>query len=86
MATVILVNGALQTILCGIALGTSTNAIAAAENEDALPDMEFLEYLGMWETSDEEWLLMEETEVAEPDKRSDPAPIGEESTEADDEI
>jgi hypothetical protein len=84
--TEILVNSALQTLLCGIALSTSMSAVAEMEQEDALPDMEFLEYLGMWEISDEEWLLIEEQAAAEPDKRSDPAPTGEESTEAEDEI
>jgi hypothetical protein len=85
MATEISVNSGLQVLICGIALGTSMSAIAEPENEATLPDMEFLEYLGMWETSDEEWLLVEDKDVAEPDKRSDAAPKGEESTEADDE-
>ena len=30
-----------------------------------LPEMEFLEYLGMWEESDEDWLLLDEDDVAE---------------------
>ncbi len=82
----ILVNSGLQTILCGIALSTSMSAIAETQDEEALPDMEFLEYLGMWEASDEEWLLLAEKETDESDERSDPAPKGDESTEADDEI
>jgi hypothetical protein len=85
MATETLVNGALQALLCGIALSTSTSAVAATEHDDTVPDAEFLEYLGMWETSDEDWLLLEGQDVAEPDPRSDPAPTGEESTEANDE-
>lgn len=60
--------------------------VSAAEEE--LPDMEFLEYLGSWEESDEDWLVIDEltneARVAE-DKRSDPAPAGEESTESNDE-
>ena len=57
--------------------------------EDEQPDMEFLEYLGSWEESDEDWLLFDvrEDEVAAADKvkRSDPAPGSKESTERDDE-
>jgi hypothetical protein len=53
------------------------------------PDMEFLEYLGSWEETDEDWLLFaaleNEAVAADEKKRSDPAPDGEESTESDDE-
>ena len=49
------------------------------------PDTEFLEYLGLWEGSDEDWLIFDEPVVAETDERSDPAPEGEESTETEDE-
>ena len=31
----------------------------AGATEDELPDLEFLEYLGSWEESDEEWLLFD---------------------------
>lgn len=63
--------------------------VALADDED-VPDMEFLEYLGMWEETDDEWLLFEEdgSELANraggADKRIDPAPRGKESTEQDD--
>jgi hypothetical protein len=57
----------------------------AGEEEDDTPDMEFLEYLGSWEESDEEWLMFEGPVTAELDERSDPAPEGEESTETEDE-
>lgn len=80
--TEILVNSGLQMLLCGIALSTSTSAIAEPETEEPLPEMELLEYLGMWETSDEDWLLLNDEEVARKDERSDPAPKGEESAEA----
>jgi len=50
-----------------------------------MPDTDFLEYLGSWEESDEEWLIFEEAVAVETDKRSDPAPQGEESTETEDE-
>ena len=56
-----------------------------AADEEA-PDLEFFEYLGMWEESDEEWLALEELVVAENDARPDPAPEREESVENDDEI
>lgn len=56
--------------------------------DDEVPDAEFLEYLGSWDESDEEWLIFEEQAIAEAietDKESDPAPDGEESTETEDE-
>ncbi len=58
---------------------------AAEEESDDVPDVDFLEYLGMWEESDEDWLLFEEETVAENEERSDPAPKGEESREKEDE-
>ena len=53
--------------------------------DEAAPDMEFIEYLGLWEESDEEWMLFDESEETTDDKRSDPAPDGKESPEKDDE-
>lgn len=53
--------------------------------DDEVPEMEFLEYLGLWEESDEDWLLFNEPMTAENEQRSDPVPEGEESTEKDDE-
>ena len=47
--------------------------------------MEFLEYLGSWEESDEEWLIFAENKETADAERSDPVPQGEESTETDDE-
>ncbi len=66
-------------LLCGL-LACSYPTSAA---DDDQPDMDFLEYLGSWEESDEDWLLLNEAmqEVASDDKRSDPVPEGEESTE-----
>ncbi len=57
--------------------------MVAADEE--LPDMDFIEYLGIWEDSDEDWLLFSEPLKAENEERSDPAPEGKESTEKDDE-
>lgn len=58
--------------------------VALAEDEE-IPDAEFLEYLGLWEESDEDWLLFDEPITADVEKRSDPVPEGEESTEKTDE-
>ncbi len=35
---------------------------AALADDDELPDADFLEYLGSWEASDEEWLIFEEAD------------------------
>ena len=53
--------------------------------DDEIPDAEFLEYLGFWEESDEDWLLFDEPITADAEERSDPVPEGEESTEKTDE-
>jgi len=52
---------------------------------DELPDEDFLEYLGLWEESDEDWLIFDEPTTADNQERTDPAPKGEESTEKEDE-
>lgn len=64
----------------GLCLG-----MAAAAEEEPAPNVEFLEYLGMWEQTDEEWLLHDIEETADVEERSDPEPEGEESTEMKDE-
>ena len=75
-----LVDRQLGAIACGLLLcGTAT------ATEDDVPEVELLEYLGMWEESDEDWLLFEDAIAAETEERSDPAPQGEESMENDDE-
>ena len=62
---------------------------AAAAGDEKEPDMAFLEYLGMWEETDEEWQLFDEASddetVAENEERSDPVPKREESQELEDE-
>ena len=73
----------LRLLLAG-ALAASTAATAA----DEMPDPEFLEYLGMWEAADDEWLLVrDEAPDAGKSKEvdTDPMPEGEESTEKVDE-
>jgi hypothetical protein len=53
--------------------------------DDEVPDAEFLEYLGSWDESDEDWLVMTEPVTADVEERSDPVPQGEESAEKKDE-
>lgn len=57
--------------------------VLAAEEEP--PDVELLEYLGMWEESDEDWLILNEAVAVDKEERIDPVPQGEESVEKDDE-
>ncbi len=71
-----------RQLLIGSMLFVFSFMVAADEE---LPDMDFIEYLGIWEGSDEDWLLFSEPLKAENEERSDPAPEGEESTEKDDE-
>jgi hypothetical protein len=70
----------LALLACGLCLGTAVMA-----EEVPPPDAEFLEYLGMWEETDEDWLLLDEITLVENMERSDPVPKGEESTETEDE-
>ena len=71
-------------VLCGLfACGTSV-----AADEEVTPDMEFLEYLGSWEESDEDWVVLAAEaveQVAAEEKRTDNAAKEEESVETDDE-
>ncbi|MDH3338251.1 MAG: hypothetical protein OER22_14255 [Gammaproteobacteria bacterium] len=71
-----------KTALLGSLLMCCSLVLAA---DDEIPDMEFLEYLGLWEESDEDWLIFDEPITADAEERSDPVPQGEESTETNDE-
>lgn len=74
-----------KIVVSGLLLLGSALALAADEN---VPEIAFLEYLGMWEESDEEWLAFEEDSdsvATDSDTRIDPVPDGEESKEYDDE-
>jgi hypothetical protein len=71
-----------RAILLATVVGSCSMVLAA---DDEVLEMEFFEYLGMWEESDEEWLIFEEPTTAGNDTRTDPAPEGEESEEKDDE-
>lgn len=71
-------------ILWGL-LGCS--GVVAADDE-LMPDIEFLEYLGSWEESDEDWVVLAAEaieQVASEDERTDPASKEKESVETDDE-
>jgi hypothetical protein len=62
----------------------ATASCCALAADEPLPDAAFLEYLGSWEGSDEDWLLFEEAarDESEDKERSDPEPEGEESPES----
>jgi hypothetical protein len=81
-----LASSGLRALLFGALLCASNCVLAETDAEDEEPpDLEFLEYLGLWEETDDEWLLLDEEEVADNDERSDPVPEGKESTETEDE-
>jgi hypothetical protein len=65
------------------ALLLGCGVVLAADEE--VPDPDFLEYLGMWDESDEDWVIFDEPVTADREERSDPEPEGEESTEKTDE-
>ena len=69
----------------------SCGVLTQADDEEA-PDLDFLEYLGSWEESDETWLIlsvdMEEQEASDnkdKDDGNEPAPNGEKLAELNDE-
>ena len=70
----------IAVVACSLCLGS-----AALAMEEEVPEADFLEYLGMWQESDEEWLLHDEMQTIDEEERSDPVPEGEESTETEDE-
>lgn len=53
-------------LLCRLTIAALGGACAAGvqadEKEQEIPDLEFLEYLGSWQESDEEWLIVSEWE------------------------
>ena len=68
-------------LVCGLCLGS---AAAAAEEPDGPqdPESDLLEYLGMWEETDEEWLMydgiltveVEEQQESESPREDDDSP------------
>lgn len=71
--------------IIALALGLTMYGGPLLAADEETPDTEFLEYLGMWEDSDEDWLILEETTKTAKKKGDDPAPDGEKSMEEDDE-
>lgn len=69
-------------IFSGALLLASGVALAA---DDELPDAEFLEYLGSWEESEEDWLMFERDSRKKDKKRGDSGHDDEESAETKDE-
>ena len=57
--------------------------VLAADEE--VPDPDFLEYLGMCDESDAEWVIFDEPVTADVEEKSDSEPEDEESTEKTDE-
>jgi hypothetical protein len=76
----------LRIVIASVLLGGTAGATT---DDDELPDVEFLEYLGSWEESDEDWVLVSDVDKArnkmDEIDRSDPAPQGEESMETENE-
>jgi len=52
-------------------------ATAAFAQEEEGPDLAFLEYLGSWQESDEEWLMVAEELMASADDAEDAPEAGE---------
>lgn len=46
-------------LVCGLCLGTAS-AADEAPDADTMRDVEFIEYLGLWEESDDEWLMLDD--------------------------
>ena len=69
-------------LVCGLWLAA---AAGAEEQPERDVEVEFLEYLGMWEQTDEDWLLYDIEETVVMEERNEPAPEGEVSTEMEDE-
>ena len=79
-------SAALQIV---VAFGLCTYGGVAAADDEEMPEIDFLEYLGSWEESDEDWLILRDVEAIRGEvtfeERNDPVPPGEESAENDDE-
>ena len=58
-------------LVCGLCLGTAAAADEAPEAE-AMGDIEFIEYLGLWEESDDEWLMLDDEQDSEEAPEKEP--------------
>lgn len=74
-----------ERVIALLVSGLCLGATALAEEEAPAVDAEFLEYLGMWEESDEDWLLFEEIQAADTEQRSEPVTEGAATPEKTDE-
>ena len=78
-----------QVMVLAFLCGSIGGAAPALAQEQEAPDLAFLEYLGSWDESDEDWVLLNDEDVepvaAEEDDEDIPAPKGEEVAELDDE-
>ena len=63
--------------------GLSVGAVCA--EEEAEPEMELLEYLGMWEETDEEWLMFDQPGAGEAGDAADSEAEAPEPLETEDE-
>ena len=57
---------------------------SAAAQDDATPELAFLEYLGSWADSDEEWVVVAEEFMGSPGEDPEPVPeaLGDEPSNA----
>ena len=69
-----------RAIVCGLAF---CGGLAMAADE--APESDFLEYLGMWDETDEDWLMLEKTRIADDEEQSDDDGQGDDTPEKDDE-
>ena len=58
-------------LVCGLCLGTAWAAEEAPDAEET-SDVEFIEYLGLWEESDDEWLMLAEEKDGEETPEMEP--------------
>lgn len=72
-------------MLCVLAPSLAMPVWAEEGTDGNDPDAAFLEYLGMWEGSDDEWILIDELVIADAEESPELPPKSEESTETEDE-
>ena len=82
VATLVDRSAALQIV---VAFGLCTYGGVVVADDEEMPEIDFLEYLGSWEESDEDWLILRDVEAIRGEvaieERNDPVPAGEESAE-----
>lgn len=69
----------------GLLVGSSLAVGAVCAEEEAEPGMELLEYLGMWEETDEEWLMFDQPGAEEAGDAADSEAEAPEPLETEDE-